>query len=442
MDGDANRMVRMEETTLTAADIMVPVPAAVSARDAIIAAADLIRGHQLSALLVLDGGRVSGVVTPGQLLAQPLHLEVADVMTRDVPAVSHDLPLLQVYAQLMQQNVEVLPVVRDERVIGQISLVAVLRASNQQTDPLTALPWGTALRSWARAHLEAGHEVAILFIDLDNFRIINKALGHVVGDDVLKAVAHRLAASLDPSTDLLCRYGGDEFVVGTTRREDEAESLAQHLHEHVTVPFQIDGDAHLVTLSIGYAGGRRVSGRMPLHVAATYEDLVTMASSASTAAKERAVSQEPASGWLGAAALAPITEARLRLHEVKLETASGRRVVTVRLGLGTRRGTGTASAQTRGGSVAPLVVEAALRAITATIGGEYVFAVEHLSAVNAKPGRLVVVVLRPADDPPRRLVGAANAPDLPQAAARAALDALNRSMSRTLAQIMRRAAPP
>jgi len=432
----------MEETTLTAADIMLSVTVCVSPRDAVVVAADVIRAHRLGALLVLDDRRVAGIVTPAQLLRQPLHRGVADVMTRDVRAIAHDLPLLQVYAQLARQDTEMLPVVRDERVVGQVSLVAVLRALHQQIDPLTGLPWGTALRSWARSRLAAGHEVAILFIDLDNFRIINKALGHVVGDDILKAVVRRLEALLDPSTDLLCRYGGDEFVVGTTRREDEAQALAQRLHELVMVPFQIDGDAHVVTLSVGYAGGRRIDGRMPLHAAATYEDLVTMASSASTAAKERAGTAAQADGWFGAAALAPITDARLRLHDVTVETQSGSRVATVKLALGTRRGVGTASGPTRGRGAGPLVVEAALRAITATIGDERVFALEHLTSVKVEPGRLVVVVLRLVGDPPRRLVGAASAPDPHRAVARSVLDALNRSMSRTLAQIVRRAAAP
>jgi IMP dehydrogenase len=437
-----NLLFGMDETTLTAADIMLPVPVSVSPRDAIFVAADLIRAHRLGALLVLDDGRVAGIVTPAQLLRQPLHQEVADVMTRDVGAVAYDLPLLQVYAELARQDAEMLPVVRGERVVGQLSLVGVLRALHQQIDPLTGLPWGTALRSWARSRLETGRELAILFIDLDNFRIINKALGHVVGDDILKAVVRRLEAHLDPATDLLCRYGGDEFVVGTTRREDDAQSLAQRLHEHVRVPFQIDGDAHVVTLSVGYAGGRRVDGRMPLHAAATYEDLVAMASNASTAAKERAGSAVQGSGWLSAAALAPVTDARFRLHEVTFETESGSRVATVRLALGARPGMGTASDHARGRGAAPLVVEAALRAITATIGDEHIFVLERLATVKVEPGRLVVVVLRLVGDPPRRLVGAAHAPDLPRAAASAVLDAVNRSMSRTLAQIVRRAAAP
>src|SRR5207237_1326985 len=89
-------------------------------------------------------------------------------------------------------------------------------------DPRPGLPWAASLRNWAMGALGRGEEVVILFVDLDNFGIVNKALGHVVGDDILRSVGYLLSASLDPSTDFICRYGGDEFAIATTRRVEDA----------------------------------------------------------------------------------------------------------------------------------------------------------------------------------------------------------------------------
>lgn len=99
---------------------------------------------------------------------------------------------------MTRQGVEVLPVVDAGNVVGQLSMASVLRAQGQQTDPMTGLPWATALRSWATNALKRGHEISILFIDLDNFGEVNKVLGHVAGDDLLRSIAHLLGSLIDP----------------------------------------------------------------------------------------------------------------------------------------------------------------------------------------------------------------------------------------------------
>lgn len=137
---------------------------------------------------------------------------------------------------MTRQGVEVLPVVDAGNVVGQLSMASVLRAQGQQTDPMTGLPWATALRSWATNALKRGHEISILFIDLDNFGEVNKVLGHVAGDDVLRSIARLLGSLIDPSTDLLCRYGGDEFAVATTRRADDVRALGSRIENQVVIP--------------------------------------------------------------------------------------------------------------------------------------------------------------------------------------------------------------
>jgi diguanylate cyclase (GGDEF)-like protein/PAS domain S-box-containing protein len=96
--------------------------------------------------------------------------------------------------------------------------------------------------------------VAALFLDLDNFKLINDSLGHVVGDELLRAVAARLDAILRPS-DTIGRFGGDEFVVVC---EDlisahDAVAIARRIAEAFASPFAFAGREQHVTASIGVA---------------------------------------------------------------------------------------------------------------------------------------------------------------------------------------------
>ncbi len=99
-----------------------------------------------------------------------------------------------------------------------------------------------------------GTKVAVLFLDLDNFKTINDTLGHSAGDELLHAVAHRLHACLRPN-DTLARYGGDEFVVLVEHVEspDAAVLVAQRILDSLSRPISVAGHDLLVKTSIGIA---------------------------------------------------------------------------------------------------------------------------------------------------------------------------------------------
>jgi diguanylate cyclase (GGDEF)-like protein len=99
-----------------------------------------------------------------------------------------------------------------------------------------------------------GENVAVLCLDIDNFKSVNDTLGHAVGDDLLRAFTRRLRdAARD--TDTVARLGGDEFAIAQTSVAQplHATALAVRLVEAMGVPFDIDGHQVVVGTSIGIA---------------------------------------------------------------------------------------------------------------------------------------------------------------------------------------------
>lgn len=102
---------------------------------------------------------------------------------------------------------------------------------------------------------QQGETLALLFIDLDNFKRVNDSLGHLEGDKVLMTVADRLRSALR-STDVIGRFGGDEFVVllsSGIQSRDEVRVVLDALLTLVEVPVKADGQSLSVTPSIGVA---------------------------------------------------------------------------------------------------------------------------------------------------------------------------------------------
>ncbi|GLY68709.1 sensor domain-containing protein [Amycolatopsis taiwanensis] len=118
-------------------------------------------------------------------------------------------------------------------------------------DPLTELANRTLVLDRLTASLGQA-KVAVLFIDLDKFKLINDSLGHTVGDRVLRIAGERLRRAVR-SSDLVGRLGGDEFVVLAFDVPDRAwiRSLTEHLRESLTRPISIDGRRLHVDASIG-----------------------------------------------------------------------------------------------------------------------------------------------------------------------------------------------
>jgi diguanylate cyclase (GGDEF)-like protein/PAS domain S-box-containing protein len=131
---------------------------------------------------------------------------------------------------------------------------AAERLSHAAThDGLTELPNRAALVDRLDALLDGARpgEVSVLFIDLDNFKVVNDSLGHGVGDELLREVARRLRDVMRDG-DRLARFGGDEFVVFVDGGVDPA-AVADRLRRAVQRPVVIEGHELVVTASIGFA---------------------------------------------------------------------------------------------------------------------------------------------------------------------------------------------
>ena len=95
---------------------------------------------------------------------------------------------------------------------------------------------------------------AVLFLDLDRFKVVNDSLGHVLGDELLVAVAQRLAAAVR-SSDSVARLGGDEFAVLIDGMDHAADAVrtAQRIQDALTLPFRVGTQEVFTTVSIGVA---------------------------------------------------------------------------------------------------------------------------------------------------------------------------------------------
>jgi diguanylate cyclase (GGDEF)-like protein len=158
------------------------------------------------------------------------------------------------------------PLESDERarVVASITDVTERRRAEQQVaflayhDPLTELPNRTLLaehleQGLARAR-RYGRSVALLYIDLDGFKLVNDSFGHAAGDELLSRIAARLREGTR-SADLLARQGGDEFLLLLTDIEGDVQGVAERAAQTIRValeaPFVLRGAEVQMGASVG-----------------------------------------------------------------------------------------------------------------------------------------------------------------------------------------------
>jgi diguanylate cyclase (GGDEF)-like protein/PAS domain S-box-containing protein len=122
-------------------------------------------------------------------------------------------------------------------------------------DPLTGLPNRVLFMDrLGHALSRRGADVAVVLLDIDNFKLVNDSLGHGAGDELLMEIAPRLAGALRPG-DTIARLGGDEFVVLLEQIPDEsaAARVAERMVAVFELPFELSAGEHFAKASLGIA---------------------------------------------------------------------------------------------------------------------------------------------------------------------------------------------
>ncbi|MGH2399019.1 MAG: CBS domain-containing protein [bacterium] len=417
----------------TVGQLMVSPVVTVSPAETVAAAVHRLREHDIGAVPVVADGRLVGMVTLKDLLGQPPYRPVRELMTKSLVTVSPTEPVTAAYERMDSNRIGRMPVVEEGKLVGIITRTDLLRELGKLTDPLTDLPWSGSLRQHGADLLKQGREISVLFIDLDDFGIVNKLYGHVVGDNIIKAVAAVLVGATDAETDFLSRYGGDEFAIITTRGSSGAEDLARRLRQAI-VQLAVPGAPPGATSgSIGIAGGKRVQERHDVHHEATVDDLITMASRASTMAKrtEKHVLQ-------GAAPVATSAQSaggdahRLIIRRIDLGVNDTKGTATVEIEHDGRRVSGHAEGPVLGMSGLRLLVEATLGAVRQVLTPGWDLALEEISRTGlgtAEALNIVLVTGTPTRE--EHLLGSAIfTADPHEAVVKATMKAINRMLRR------------
>ncbi|MGA9672690.1 MAG: EAL domain-containing protein, partial [Terracidiphilus sp.] len=137
---------------------------------------------------------------------------------------------------------------------------------SKSADPLTHLPNRLYFIDRLESAIETAHQqdtrFAVLFVDLDQFKMVNDSLGHMAGDELLIDVAGRLRTCIRsgsrsgaPTQSVVARIGGDEFAVflGNILRDSDASVVAGRILEKLNEPFEFEGRSMFVSASIGIA---------------------------------------------------------------------------------------------------------------------------------------------------------------------------------------------
>ena len=147
---------------------------------------------------------------------------------------------------------------RLEQAVLQLSVLQEQLHHQAYHDPLTGLANRTLFTDKVRETLNANRgDVAVLFIDLDDFKTVNDSLGHTAGDELLISVASRLRSCLRPE-DVVARLGGDEFalmVEDGRDAEEAAVAVSRRIMDAFVMPLTVGAESVAVYVSVGIAIG-------------------------------------------------------------------------------------------------------------------------------------------------------------------------------------------
>ncbi len=385
----------------------------------------LMRGHGLKELAVCEAGKLVGYITSETLATLADNAPVREGVQPPAVVVPAAMSIRRVAELFLSEGVDFAPVLRDETFLGIVTSTMLLRELSRSWDPLTNLSWQDLLREWGVENLKRGREVTVIFIDLDDFGLYNKRFGHTVGDQVLRKVAAMLSECIDPDLEVLVRYGGDEFAIGTVRERVEAEMLSQLIKRRAKEVFVSESEEP-VTFCVGIFGGKRSKERENDHYQSTLDNLINLASKDCLAQKELKERERPTgTKSAGSGRPAIIEHPGVKLVDVLADDQSPNSMTTVILSVGEGIVSGVSARM--GGSTLDSIASATSKAVERAYPGTQIRIEEIRLAESAEGQRIATVTAQLTDTKGSRPVsGAATvADDLFFSVAAATLEAYN-----------------
>jgi diguanylate cyclase (GGDEF)-like protein/PAS domain S-box-containing protein len=187
-----------------------------------------------------------------------------------IPAIANEPAELEIIAHrgcLITVEIRIKEIEWNNEIVNIISLQDITERKQAEAqleyrayyDTLTDLPNRTFFMSRLSQAIQGSQQnptfnFAVLFLDLDRFKIVNDSLGHLVGDRLLVSFAQRLKTILRP-LDTVARLGGDEFTIllEDIRNPLEVTQVARSINQSLQIPFSVDGMSIVTTVSIGIA---------------------------------------------------------------------------------------------------------------------------------------------------------------------------------------------
>ncbi len=222
-------------------------------------AGEIITGYKREEALEMN---ISEVVAPEYLkTARQMTLRKMD----GEPPTSYELEIISKNGNRVTLELSTQLIYKDEKPIGVQGIgrdITGRKVTEEQLqrnalyDALTDLPNRAHFMKQLnlaveRAEIEKRFLFAVLFLDLDRFKIINDSLGHVIGDKLLVEIAERLKSCVRPS-DVIARLGGDEFtILLTIKDKSDAVQIAERVQEKLSKPFKLDNYEVFTSASVG-----------------------------------------------------------------------------------------------------------------------------------------------------------------------------------------------
>lgn len=236
-------------------DIMVKNVIHISPDDSVGKAINLMEEYRVGGLPVVDNEELVGIITSKDVRSSHPNRLVIDAMVRDVIAVYPDTSIWEAKRLIEKKNIERLPVVEKGKLVGIVTKTMIYSELSKHVDYLTGLHKSRWLKFKAKELLQRGKDIGFIFIDLDDFGLIDKKYGHIFGDKVLEKTARYLESCLEEN-DYLCRFAGDEFVIITERCLEDSRFFAKSIingFEKVPWPKNIS-----ITASVGISHSSKI----------------------------------------------------------------------------------------------------------------------------------------------------------------------------------------